>query len=119
MVLPDPAKSYDGSPIIAALWAQFTEALRRAQRVLIVGHSLNDAGLVRALQENVSPSGRIGITWLPDPDHDTPPAHVQALTSNELDGAMLFPLLFKDPLEPKSRHLDQWLEHLQSLGPRG
>ena len=42
-MLPDPDKEYDKDNIINTLWDQFAQALRRAKRVFVLGHSLNNA----------------------------------------------------------------------------
>lgn len=49
VMLPDPEKDYEAEPVIQSLWKQFGEALQRAKRVLVLGHSLSDPGLVEAL----------------------------------------------------------------------
>lgn len=66
-MLPDPDKVYDQDDIIIALWQQFGEALARAKRVFVLGHSLNDRYLLRALLQNVQPLDRIAVTVLADP----------------------------------------------------
>jgi len=64
LMLPDPNKVYDTNPNIVSLWTQFEDALRRAKRVLVLGHSLHDDPLVEALQRNVSPGERVAITTI-------------------------------------------------------
>jgi len=64
LMLPDPDKVYDTDPNITSLWAQFEEALRRARRVLVLGHSLHDRSLIEALQRNVSPGERVAVTTI-------------------------------------------------------
>jgi hypothetical protein len=49
VMLPDPDKAYDSDPIVYSLWSQFEEALKRARRVFVLGHSLNDRQLVEAI----------------------------------------------------------------------
>lgn len=66
VMLPDPDKVYDKDDIINTLWDQFAEALRRAKRVFVLGHSLNDAYLLQALTLNVDPFDRIAFTVLAD-----------------------------------------------------
>jgi hypothetical protein len=63
VMLPDIDKTYDGEPVIATLWEQFQLALRRTQRVFVLGHSLHDQALVRALQ--TVPRDRLAIASLP------------------------------------------------------
>lgn len=66
VMLPDPEKVYDKDDVINTLWEQFAEALRRAKRVFVLGHSLNDTFLLRALTQNVDPLDRLAITVLAD-----------------------------------------------------
>ena len=47
-----------------SLWQNFRNALRRAKRVLVLGHSLNDRVLVDTLRDEV-PASILGITVLP------------------------------------------------------
>jgi hypothetical protein len=64
VMLPDPNKAYDDNNLISALWAQFQDALQRAKAVLILGHSLNDQALIKAIASNVKPLERVGVTLL-------------------------------------------------------
>lgn len=64
LMLPDPDKVYDTDPNITSLWTQFEEALRRAKRVLVLGHSLHDRPLIDALRRNVSPGERVAVTTI-------------------------------------------------------
>jgi hypothetical protein len=50
VLLPDPNKDPTADPTTSALWTEFEEALRRADRILVVGHSLHDPALVNALR---------------------------------------------------------------------
>jgi hypothetical protein len=62
----------DTGPVIRSLWEQFDQALRRARRVFVLGHSLNDRTLVRSLRRNVSPPQRLAVGLLArkdDPGH--------------------------------------------------
>jgi hypothetical protein len=68
VMLPDPDKVYDSDDVINSLWDQFQQALRRAKRVFVLGHSLNDSFLLRALAENVEPFDRLAVSVLADPD---------------------------------------------------
>lgn len=61
---PDDDKgtaTYQAAPVINDLWRQFREVLRRARKVLVLGHSLNDSFLVEALRDNVPPE-RLAVT---------------------------------------------------------
>lgn len=73
VVWPDDTKdasTYSAQPIIDSLWSQFRETLSRARKVLVLGHSLNDAFLIQAISANV-PSDRLAVTVFGEgPDHD-------------------------------------------------
>lgn len=61
VMLPDPEKDYQSNATIRDTWIEFRNALSRAKKVMIVGHSLHDSVLVDALRELVQPITRIGI----------------------------------------------------------
>ena len=98
VMLPDPAKAYNGDPVIAEIWTQFEEALQRARRVFVLGHSLNDPQLLQALQRNVSPPERVAVTILAHPDNpdelDPSGASVYQLLGSELQSASIIPIRF-------------------------
>jgi hypothetical protein len=97
VMLPDPEKAYDSEPIINSLWTQFISALRRAQRVFVLGHSLNDALLAEAIRDNV-PSEQLAITVLAAHDQrDTVDASAQPMAERlkeEFPGAAIIPIRF-------------------------
>ncbi len=98
VMLPDPEKVYNTDSVISALWSQFEEALQRARRVLVLGHSLNDRALVEALQRNVTPPERVAVTVLADSDQPTHLADEAApafqILSSELPAAAIVPIRF-------------------------
>jgi hypothetical protein len=49
LLLPDPNKTYEDAAS-KTIWEHFRSAVARAERVLVVGHSLNDAQLVDVLR---------------------------------------------------------------------
>jgi len=61
VMLPDPKKDYGSITLINDLWTEFGLALRRAKRVFILGHSLNDEPLRRAVVENVDDLSRVAV----------------------------------------------------------
>ena len=63
VMLPDPEKAYDDE-VLVSLWQNFRNALQRAKRVLVLGHSLNDRVLVETLRDDV-PASILAITVLP------------------------------------------------------
>ncbi len=64
VMLPDLEKDYAADPIIESLWRQFEDALRRARRVFILGHSLHDEALIEALTQNLERLDRVAVTYL-------------------------------------------------------
>jgi hypothetical protein len=64
-MLPDPEKGYSGDDVLTMMWSQFEAALRRARRVLVLGHSLSDVLITKALHDHVSPD-RLGIVVFGD-----------------------------------------------------
>jgi hypothetical protein len=115
VVYPDPQKSYDSNAVIAALWSHFDDALWRARRVLVLGHSLNDELLVRRLAERVQPLQLLGICVLGqrgNPDSIDPSAQPLAdKVRDRLVGASIIPIRFgmEDANSGKSGILE-WLD---------
>lgn len=113
IMLPDPEKDYYRDDVISELWEQFHEALSRARRVLVLGHSLNDPQLVAALREYVVPPSRLGIGGLADPGRDNEflgdAEPFVAKVRRELPGAIAIPVIFQDPLLIRHKQLDAWL----------
>ena len=60
------AAAYGAQLVINELWDHFRNALRRARKVLVIGHSLNDSFLVQAIRHNVPPE-RLAVTSLSTP----------------------------------------------------
>jgi hypothetical protein len=50
VLYPDPDKDPTSDAIVSELWTEFNAALEFADSVLVIGHSLHDPALVRALQ---------------------------------------------------------------------
>ena len=118
-MLPDPEKVYDKDDVINALWLEFTLVLRRAKRVFVLGHSLNDAFLLRALTENVEPYVRIAVTGLPGGNGRLASAgeEVEAKVRASFgDGPKLVPLAFGVDEDPAVPAIDDWTAHLQERG---
>jgi hypothetical protein len=83
VMLPDLEKDYGSDALINMLWEQFAEALRRAQRVLVLGHSLHDDALIRTLVENVLPPAKLAVTFLPAPGNPAQPNDDEATALRE------------------------------------
>jgi hypothetical protein len=71
LLLPDPEKVYDETNVVR-LWTAFEQLLQQAERVLVLGHSLNDTRLVEALQG--VPTEHLAITiFKPEEGYDFTP----------------------------------------------
>jgi hypothetical protein len=120
VMLPDPEKVYDQDDIIIALWREFSTALVRAKRVLVLGHSLNDQYLLRALIQNVQPLDRIAVSVLGD-DQNPPQPHpsagpVMAKISQHLGNAAIIPMRFGSRIDEGSVGIRAWTEKLSGNG---
>lgn len=51
VLYPDPDKDPTSTAVVAELWTEFPAALAWADHVLVLGHSLHDPALIRALVE--------------------------------------------------------------------
>jgi hypothetical protein len=96
VMLPDPDKDATHDAILGGMWVEFRDALRRARRILVLGHSLHDAQLVQELVEPAR-AGIVGITVLGDPETgalDGDAGQVAERIERELPGATSIPLQF-------------------------
>jgi hypothetical protein len=118
VMLPDPKKLYDEHDVIFELWRQFKIALGRAQRVFVLGHSLNDPAIVEALRA-VEPA-RVAVAVLAKvggvPEVDPAAEQVLDLLRRELPGVTSFPLIFGQRLSPQvSTAIARWNEGVARL----
>ena len=90
VLYPDPEKDPTNDAIVSQLWQEFEHALKWADRVLLLGHSLHDPALLRVLKP-IAKSKRIGVTFYDDLGR----AHVRAV----FPGA--FPIRFDFGPEPQ------------------
>lgn len=121
VMLPDLEKDYSGDPLVNTLWQQFEEALGRAKRVLVLGHSLHDVALVQALRTNIDPPERLMITVLPRAKNaDTPadPANADRI-QRELPGAMLIPLQFGPTVDEMPEAMGRRFGYLSQVNVDG
>ena len=122
VMLPDPEKTYDGT-VIESLWGQFEQALQRAKRVFVLGHSLNDAALVAALRNNLDPR-QIAVSVLADPTDPSSEADNRALVerlTGELRINHFVPVRFGEAYFDKAPgigrpELNDWLELVAAVG---
>jgi hypothetical protein len=114
IMLPDLEKTYDNVGIITTLWQQFEEALSRARRVLIVGHSLHDKALIRALHANLDRLDRVAVTYLqsersPNQAESEEAEGVRERVERELSGAYPVLMRFAAGIDPLTTDLREWL----------
>jgi hypothetical protein len=120
VMLPDPDKDYEQDGMIIAMWQEFSSALARAKRVLVLGHSLNDQFLLRALVQNVQPLERIAVSVLGD-DQNPPQPHdsaapVLAKIQQYLGSAAIVPIRFGRNADEGSVGIRTWTEKLATDG---
>jgi hypothetical protein len=117
VMLPDPAKAYDSDPVINSLWTQFVQSLRRARRVFVLGHSLNDRALLNALRDNVHTLGSIAVTVLASDSNPEQPnessTSVAEKVKAELGSAALIPMRFGEPGSGRAA-IEDWLQREQA-----
>jgi hypothetical protein len=120
VMLPDPDKVYDQDDVIISLWQQFGEALARAKRVFVLGHSLNDSYLLRALVQNVEPLDRIAVAVLEaghdDDSLDSSAVPVVAKIQEHLGNAAIIPMRFGSTPDAGRRGIAAWTEKLEGNG---
>ena len=118
LMLPDPDKAYDSDPVITSIWSQFEEALRRARRVLVLGHSLNDEPLVAALKQNVTPAERVAVTVRGEVQTQgvIHPADesMNEMLARELPAATVIPIHFAQNAIDIQRDANEWNSRVES-----
>jgi hypothetical protein len=120
VMLPDPDKIYDQDDVIIAIWREFSEALSRAKRVLVLGHSLHDRYLVRTLVQHVDPLERLAVTVLADqtdperPDESV--ASFPAKVAQLLGNAAIIPMRFGSGEAAGFPAIRTWTDKLASGG---
>lgn len=63
VLYPDPDKDPTSDAVVSELWLEFNKAIEIAESILVLGHSLNDPALVRALR-GASESRPVVISYL-------------------------------------------------------
>jgi len=120
VMLPDPEKDYQSNGTIRDSWTEFRDALRRAKKVLIVGHSLNDKVIVDSLNELVEPVTRVGVAVQGQQGDQNPSRAGAELVRRipELFGATLvtFPLIFGDKLRSDvTQQIEGWVNGTEKM----
>jgi hypothetical protein len=110
VMLPDLNKVYGDDQVISSLWNQFENALSRAHRVFVLGHSLHDEPLIQAIHAHVEP-WRVMVSVLANEDHPET-VHDDAKSVMEVIDAhrwMHVPLRFGRGLEHTREAIFEWL----------
>jgi SIR2-like domain len=119
LMLPNPEKPYESDEIIMSLWRQFEDVLRRARRVLVLGHSLQDERLVQALFANVESKTRLAVTaFAPKQDLNSPVPEddpIAKIVRDRLPGAKVIPIRFASDALPDGA-IEDWFAHMRDLG---
>jgi hypothetical protein len=106
---PDLEKTYDGDPTIETLWRELANALARAKRVFVLGHSLHDEALVQTLRDNIASPELLAVTVYDNPEEPTDASDVAERVTAELPGAHTLPFRFEANREFISQPLSAWL----------
>lgn len=106
-MLPDLNKSYDSDPTINSLWLEFEAALVRAKRVFVLGHSLHDEALLRAL--NAVDPERIAVTVYENTEEQTDADAVASRITDAVPGATILPFRFEADRVLTSNAIQEWV----------
>ena len=114
VMLPDPEKDYQSNATIRDTWTEFRNALSRAKKVFVVGHSLNDKVLIDSLKELVEPVTRVGVAVQGQQGGQNPSPAGSELVRRipTLFGATLvtFPIIFGEKLRTDvTQQIEGWV----------
>jgi hypothetical protein len=84
VLYPDPEKDPTNDAIVSQLWAEFSTALEVADSILVIGHSLHDPALIRALRR-VAPSKPVVVSYLGAEDGESVEAAIPGARPVEID----------------------------------
>jgi len=107
---PGSRKSYAGDAIISTLWDEFSEAIRRARRVVVLGHSIHDRAIVEVLR--TAPALAIfGLADAEQPDQfDAAAEPLLEIVKRDLPHATTVPIRFDGHHSVHGPALDHWLD---------
>jgi len=108
IMLPDPQKTYADNDVLALLWSQFEQALQRASKTLVVGHSLNDKLLVKTLRDNITDQKRLAITLLADEQGGVDQGELDRLRADFGTDPFYYPLRFGRSMYGNLDGLEKW-----------
>lgn len=84
VLFPDPEKDPTSHAVVRDLWAEFDLALDAADAILVIGHSLHDPALVRALRD-VPEKTPVLITYVEPADSERISEEVENATPVQLE----------------------------------
>lgn len=118
LMLPDPNKTYSGDDVLTLLWSQFQTALRRAKRVLVIGHSLQDRLIVEALRDNIRHPRSLAVCFLSNDGRNPDQSAVAffELCRTTFPQAAMIPMQFGGNPEIAREELASWVGDLHGLG---
>ena len=99
--------------------ASVLEALRRAKKVFVLGHSLNDTALLNALRTEISPAERLAVAVLgskADPRQiDEGAKDMLAVFRDYLPKAKVIALRFDEHLQIPQEEINTWYGSLEGV----
>jgi len=107
MLLPDLDKDYSLSGFATTLWQQLDQLLARAERVLVLGHSLHDKRLVAAIRAS-GPPGRVGVCFHRNGQGQANRPEVDRLNSL-VHGAHFIPMVFGPTPDYDAEAWESWI----------
>lgn len=112
-MLPAPEKNYTGNDVLILLWTQFEEALKDARMTLVLGHSLNDALLVKTLKEKIPDQRKLGITVLSNDQNEPDRLELERLKKMFGEAPKYIPLRFGSEITGRKDTLEQWVSETE------
>ena len=98
VLYPDPDKDPTSDAVVSQLWTELHKALKVADKVFVIGHSLHDPALVRALSETAK-SKLVAISFYSEEDAKRIATRIPAAAGFELNfdpAATNAELIFRD-----------------------
>jgi hypothetical protein len=113
VMYPDLKKSYEDDPVIATMWSQFEQALQRAKRVFVLGHSLHDPKLVATIATSLDDFERLAVSTYAPPEQTAvareAASYVEKVVSEQLGNARRIPMVFGTDPQAGHEMISAWL----------
>jgi SIR2-like domain len=106
VLYPDPEKDPTSDAHVAALWDEFRLALSVTDHVLVLGHSLHDPALIKAIRD-AKPS-RVAVTFFASNEPENERAEVERI-EQIFPGASVIGMEFGPELKSQSDGIDRFL----------